>query len=109
MTPLEYCEVKMFTCVDPWAEEAVPPGLRSAALDAEGTVYVPGGWFGCQDCVLGLAAEDGIPVLGDDDFAFVPAWWAAARFPDWDAVLRRYVARIRILDRDLSPSPEAGS
>jgi hypothetical protein len=47
--------------------------------------------------------------FAEDDYAFVPAWWASARFPGWADVLRYYVAKIRLLDRDLSPSPEAGS
>jgi hypothetical protein len=98
----ESIEMKIFTCVDPWAEETVPEEARSAAMDGDGTVYVPAVWFGCQGCVARRAALDEVPVLADDRYRFVPAWWAAATFPDWDEVLRAYVAKIRKLDEDIS-------
>jgi hypothetical protein len=74
----------------------IPKWQRSAAMAADGTVYVPGFFAGHEKLVFLCAVQDGIGVIFDTDHhLYVPAKWMATEFPDLTELCGTIEGRMR--------------
>jgi hypothetical protein len=61
----------------------IPQWQRSAAVDSDGTVFVPAVIAGNEMAVLMAAGWDGnVPAVMDDGHVYLPAQWIAKEYPD---------------------------
>jgi hypothetical protein len=57
--------------------------MRSAALSDDGTVFIPAAIAGHEQQAVLCATWDGtVPLVIDDDHAYLPAQWMAREYPE---------------------------
>ena len=72
-----------------------PEWVRSAALDDEGTVFVPAIITGSEAFALICAVHDGTKMVLDGEHVYLPATWLAMNYPDVSAMCTKIDTRMR--------------
>src|SRR5262245_41653888 len=80
---------------DALPNDDVPLWQRSAAIDAEGNVYIPWAVAGRTDDLLRLVARFGTTTILDEAHLYVPTGAVMAEFPECRAVCQQIEQRVR--------------
>jgi hypothetical protein len=73
----------------------LPAWMRSAALAADGTVFLPGAISGNEVRACRSATWDGVPIVEVDGHIYLPAGWLAVEYPGEADVCRMIEGRVR--------------